>query len=155
MIGTIEGTIRKRKINCNYLFTAKSESLLNSTSDVRTGVALMAGVGEGAAESIIEQTPKLALRRSSDFAKEISTLRGIGTVKTVAGVLSKGLGGVSAIEHAGRAYNSFSKGDYVGGAVNTLKTAADVFFIFAKASNQFIFAASIIYTVTDVSTSKD
>jgi RHS repeat-associated protein len=133
---------------------ANSENYFNQTSGIRSGIGMMAGVAEGAAESVILQTPKMALRHSINVSKEISTLREIGALKTVAGVISKGLGGVAAIEHASGAYSSFSKGNYTDGVVNTLKTAADIFFILAKASNPLIFTASIIYTIADVSTSK-
>jgi len=73
--------------------------------------------------------------------------------KATGGVVSKVLGVTAAYEHGSKAYYQFQDGNYTGAAINTLKTGIDIFFIFAKASNPFVFFGSLVYTVVDVETS--
>jgi RHS repeat-associated protein len=119
--------------------TSAVNELLDQSTDVRNGSSLEAATVEFAAASGLKESAAA------------TTLKNISNLKTVAGVIGKSLGVVSAYEHGSKAMEAFKSGDNVNGFIGVGKVVADGFFIFAKMANPAVFVGSIIYTVADLS----
>lgn len=131
----------------NGFFNNYVNPFLEASSFVRNSATI--GVIPGIGASWVYETEK-----ATAVGSEIATLKTIKTIGKVAENAGRVLGLVSAVEHGVNAYKDFEKGDYLRGALNTLKVAADIGLMFAKA-NPVGIVLTLGYAIFDLYTSDD